>query len=163
MSLEDIRRKAEEAARQAKDNLTKDENVIQAEITESYKFLQDNGVDTSSISIDFENNTFTLNGTVETGEELENLTTVITNSGSENPIVNNVDLEDFTAKNIMLTVKTKGSNLNVRAGAGTDNEIVGKFPNGAEVNLIKKIQQDWYLVRKNEVEGYCHTNFLAEA
>lgn len=163
MSLEDIRRKAEEAARQAKESLTKDENVINAEITESYKFLQDNGVETSSISIDFENNTFTLNGTVETGEQLETLTSVITNSGSENPIVNNVELEDFTAKNIMLTVKTKGSNLNVRAGAGTDNEIVGKFSNGAQVNLIKKIQQDWYLVRNNEVEGYCHTNFLTEA
>lgn len=162
MSLDDIRRKAEEKANEARANLSRDENVVNTEITKSYEFLQSKGVDTTSINIGFENNTFKLNGTVETGEKLEVLNTAVENSGSENPIVNNVELEDFTNKNIVLTVKTKGSNLNARAGAGTDNEIVGKFANGSQVNLVKKIEKDWYLVRNNEVEGYCHTNFLTE-
>ena len=161
MSLEDIRRKAEEAARQAQENLSRNENVVNTEIEQSYSFLQQNGVDTTSINIDFENNTFKLNGTVETGEGLTKLNEVIANSGSENPIINNVELEDFTPKNIVMRVKTKGSNLNVRSGAGTDNEIVGKFANGSEVQLVKRVQEDWYLMRNGEIEGYCHTNYLS--
>lgn len=161
MSLEDIRRKAEEAARKAQANLKRDEHVVNTEIEQSYNFLQERGVDTTSINIDFENNTFKLNGTVETGEKLQMLNEAVENSGSENPIINNVELEDFTPKNITMKVKTKGSNLNVRAGAGTDNEIVGKFPNGTEVQLVKKVQQDWYLMRNGETEGYCHTNYLS--
>ncbi len=160
MSLEDIRRKAEAAARDAQANLSRDENVVNTEIEQSYKFLQEKGVDTTSINIGFEDNTFKLNGTVETGEKLQTLNQAVENSGSENPIINNVELEDFTPKNITMKVKTKGSNLNVRAGAGTENDIVGKFANGTEVQLVKKVQEDWYLMRNGETEGYCHTNFL---
>jgi len=162
MSLEDIKRRAAEAAKKAQANLSRDQNVVNSEIEQSYKFLQEKGVDTTSINIDFENNSFKLNGTVETGEKLEALNKAVENSGSENPIINNVELEDLTPKNIMLKVVTKGSNLNVRGGAGTDHDIVGKFPNGSEVQVIKKPQSDWYHVKSNDVEGYCHTNFLKE-
>ena len=160
MSLEDIKRRAEEVARKAKSELASAESDVNAQVNEAYSFLKEGGVDTNSIKINFENNTFQLSGTVESGADMEILQTVVTNSGSSSAIVNNVELEDFTPKNILMTVKTRGSNLNARAGAGTDNEIVGKFANGSQVNLVKKIEKDWYLVRNNEVEGYCHTNFL---
>jgi len=160
MSLEDIKRKAEEVARNAKAELANAKSEVDAQVNEAYGFLKEGGVDTDSININFENNTFQLSGTVESGKDMELLHSVVTNSGSSSAIVNNVELEDFTPKNILMTVKTRGSNLNVRAGAGTDNEIVGKFANGSQVSLVKKIQEDWYLVRNNEVEGYCHTNFL---
>ena len=160
MSLEDIKRKAMDSANRAKAELHNAESANDSQVKDAFDFLQAGGVNTAGINVNFENNEFQLNGTVETGEEMETLNSVLTNSGSSSTIVNTVELEDFTAKNIVMTVKTKGSNLNARAGAGTDNEIVGKFANGSQVNLVKKIQKDWYLVRNNEVEGYCHTNFL---
>ena len=161
MSLEDIQRKAEEAARNAQANFNEAKNEVESQVNEAHGFIQAGGVDTSAINIQFENNSFNLAGTVETGEQLAKLHDVVTNSGSESTIINNVELEDFTPKNIIMKVKTKGSNLNVRAGAGTDNDIVGKFANGSEVQLVKKVQEDWYLMRNAETEGYCHTNFLS--
>ena len=97
MSLEDIQRKAAEAARNAQANLNSDESVVN-----------------SQIEIQYDNNTFHLGGTVETGEQLQKLAEVTTNSGSSSAIVNNVELEDLTPRNIMMKVVTKGSNLNVR-------------------------------------------------
>lgn len=161
MSLEDIQRKAEEAARKAQENFNNAANEVNSQINDAHSFIQAGGVDTSAINIQFENNTFNLAGTVETGEQLTKLNEVVTNSESESTIINNVELEDFTPKNITMKVKTKGSNLNVRAGAGTDNEIVGKFANGTDVQLVKKVQEDWYLMRNGETEGYCHTNYLS--
>jgi uncharacterized protein YgiM (DUF1202 family) len=160
MSLDDIKRQAQESANRARAELNKAESTVDTQVNEAYEFLQSGGVNTQSITVNFENNSFHLTGTVETGEEMQILNDVVTNSGSSSPILNNVELEDFTAKNILMTVKTRGSNLNARAGAGTDNKIVGKFSNESQVNLVKKSQKDWYLVRNNEVEGYCHTNFL---
>lgn len=150
----------DELKRKAVEKLNFIETNAQAEINSAYNFLNEAGANTHSINIDFENTTFILSGTVETGEELSQLNEILANSGSERPIENTVTLEDFTAKNILLRVVTKGSNLNIRGGAGTNNSIVGKFANGIEVTLIKKIKIDWYLVRSNDIEGYCHTNFL---
>lgn len=150
----------DELKRKAVEKLNAIETNAQSEIDSAYNFLNEAGANTQSINIGFANNSFILSGTVETGEDLTQLNEIIENSGSERTIENNVKLEDFTAKNILLSVVTKGSNLNIRGGAGTNNSIVGKFANGTQVILIKKIKIDWYLVRSNEVEGYCHTNFL---
>ena len=114
------------------------------------------------MEIQYDNNTFHLGGTVETGEQLQKLAEVTTNSGSSSAIVNNVELEDLTPRNMMMKVVTKGSNLNVRWGAGTDHDVVGKFPNGSEVQIVRKPQTDWYHFKSSGVEGYCHTNFLKE-
>ncbi|MEN8929382.1 MAG: SH3 domain-containing protein [Flavobacteriales bacterium] len=160
MNLDDIRKKAEDFANRARTELNRAESTNEAQVKDAFDFLQAGGVNTAGINVNFENNEFQLSGTVETGEEMETLKGVLTNSGSSSNIVSNVELEDFTAKNVIMTVKTKGSNLNVRAGAGTENDIVGKFANGSQVHLVKKIQKDWYLVRNSEVEGYAHTNFL---
>ncbi len=162
MSLEDIQRKAAEAARNAQANLNNAESEVNSQIAEAQNFIQARGVDTSRMEFQFENNTFHLGGTVETGEQLQKLAEVTTNSGSTSAIVNNVELEDLTPRNIMMKVVTKGSNLNVRGGAGTDHDVVGKFPNGSQVQIVKKPQSDWYHVKSNDVEGYCHTNFLKE-
>jgi uncharacterized protein YgiM (DUF1202 family) len=161
MSLDDIKNQAQESANRARAELNKAESTVDTQVNEAYGFLKSGGVNTQCITIKSENNSFHLSGTVETGEEMKTLNDVVTNSGSSSPILNNVELEDFTAKNILMTVKTRGSNLSARAGAGTDNEIVGKFANGSQVNLVKKNKKNWYLVRNNEVEGYCHTNFLS--
>ena len=65
-------------------------------------------------------------------------------------------------KNPSKMITTKGSNLNCRKGPGTDHEIVGKFPKDAIVNLVKKYNATWHVVRTEEVEGFCHTDYLAE-
>ena len=134
--------------------------VAKAEINNAYNFLREAGVKTDAINIDFQSNSFVLNGTVEEGEELSKLSDVVNTSGSDKQIVNKVELKDFSAENVQLTIKTKGSNLNCRAGASGDQEIVGKFANGENVTLVNKTQKDWYKVRNGAIEGYCHTDYL---
>lgn len=134
--------------------------VAKTEIDNAYSFLRESGVKTDGINIDFESNSFVLNGTVEEGEELTKLSDVVNTSGSEKKIVNNVNLKDFSEENVQMRVQTKGSNLNCRAGASSDQEIVGKFSNDEQVTLINKTQKDWYKVRNGAIEGYCHTDYL---
>jgi hypothetical protein len=139
---------------------TATETANQEQINGAYSFLNEGGVNTNTINVNLENNSFILTGTVDEGEQLTQLNEVITNANSETPVVNNVELKDWTADNVKMKVITKGSNLNVRGGASTDHEKVGKFANGIEVSIINKTQKDWYYVTDGETKGYCHTNYL---
>ncbi len=72
--------------------------------------------------------------------------------------------EDWVA-----TVKTDGSNLNVRSGPGTNYSIVGKFANGTKVHFgaIDPIEsENWSYVwgtgiDGKEVTGYVHMDYLS--
>ncbi len=134
--------------------------VAKAEINGAYNFLREAGVKTDGLNIDFERNSFVLKGTVEEGEELTKLSEVVATSGSDKQIINNVELKDWSAENVLMKVKTRGSNLNVRAGTNSSFEIVGKFANGQDVTLVNKTQKDWYKMRSGGIEGYCHTDYL---
>lgn len=77
---------------------------------------------------------------------------------------------DETAENIKeeakvyYQVETKGSNLNVRKGPGTDHEIAGKFPKGTKVLFIEKSEEDegWFKVKneEDELEGFVSAKYL---
>lgn len=131
---------------------------LKVEIERSIKYFQDGGVDTTNLTVGKEGSVFTVAGTVEDGEQLTKLNELIASTDAD--VTANVELEDLTPRNIKLTVTTKGSNLNVRSGAGTENDVVGKFPNGTAVTLVKKPQADWHVVTNGEITGYCHTNYL---
>ena len=68
MSLEDIKRQAEESARRARAELSKAESTVDTQVNDAYGFLKAGGVNTDAINVNFENNTFQLTGTVEEGE-----------------------------------------------------------------------------------------------
>ncbi len=133
---------------------------VREEIERSVNYFEQGGVNTDGLDINKENDAFRVTGTVGDWEQLGKLNSLI--EAADTNVVNEVELEDWTAKNVQLKVVTKGSNLNVRSGAGTDNDVVGKFANGANVTLVKKVAADWYEVQDENVKGYCHTNYLEE-
>ena len=57
------------------------------------------------------------------------------------------------------TVTPKGSNLNVRTGAGTDNAAITQLPNGTEVEVIGT-EGGWVKIRLPEREGYVCGDYL---
>lgn len=57
------------------------------------------------------------------------------------------------------TVTTCGGNLNVRTGAGMDNDVFTQLPNGAQVEVIGT-EGEWVKVLLPEREGYVHSDYL---
>lgn len=59
-------------------------------------------------------------------------------------------------------VKTNGSNLNVRAGAGTSFKLINSLPNGTGVTILDK-SGNWRKVKAfNGVTGWVSNNYLAK-
>jgi uncharacterized protein YigE (DUF2233 family) len=60
-----------------------------------------------------------------------------------------------------LTVTTNRTNLNIRKGPGTDQDIIGKASRGEVVTLVKKENDQWWYVKTADgEEGYCYTQYL---
>ena len=57
------------------------------------------------------------------------------------------------------TVTTCGGNLNVRTGAGLDNDAFTQLPDGAQVEVIGT-EGEWVKVLLPEREGYVHSDYL---
>ena len=57
------------------------------------------------------------------------------------------------------TVTTNGGNLNVRTGAGLDNNAFTQLPNGATVEVIGT-DGDWIQILLPERVGYVHSDYL---
>ena len=57
------------------------------------------------------------------------------------------------------TVVTNGGNLNVRTGAGTDNQAFTQLPNGTQVE-VTGTEGEWIKVLLPEREGYVHSDYL---
>ena len=57
------------------------------------------------------------------------------------------------------TVRTDGSNLNIRCYPSADSTIIGKIPNGAQVNIYGETD-NWYVVKYNETTGYSAMDFI---
>lgn len=58
-------------------------------------------------------------------------------------------------------VTTKGSNLNVRDGAGTKFKQIGKVPNGKEVEILTK-NGNWYKINYKGLIGYVSKTYIKE-
>src|SRR5665213_123317 len=60
------------------------------------------------------------------------------------------------------TVTTDSTNLNVRKGPGTDQEIVGKAAHGEIVTVESKTNDQWWLIKTDSgVEGYAYAQYLS--
>lgn len=49
--------------------------------------------------------------------------------------------------------------LNVRSGAGTDNEIIGKMPGGSACEVLSE-ENGWYKITSGEVTGYVDKQYI---
>jgi uncharacterized protein YgiM (DUF1202 family) len=90
-------------------------------------------------------------------------------------IYNKID-PDFRAGDLILNidasaavgtkakVTTQSSNLNIRKGPGTDQEIVGKAAHNEIVTVVSKANDQWSLIRTDGgKEGYVYTQYLSQA
>jgi Bacterial SH3 domain len=60
-----------------------------------------------------------------------------------------------------LKVTTNSSNLNIRRGPSTKDEIVGKAARHELITLVRKENDQWWYVKTdNGEEGYCYTQYL---
>ncbi|RYD92649.1 MAG: SH3 domain-containing protein [Sphingobacteriales bacterium] len=89
-------------------------------------------------------------------------------------IYNQID-PDFRAGDLVLDVNvgasaagqrakvvTQESNLNVRKGPGTDQQVVAKAAHNDYVTLISKANDQWWLVRTSSgAEGYAYAQYLS--
>jgi len=61
-----------------------------------------------------------------------------------------------------LKVTTSNSNLNIRSGPGTDTAIVGKAARAEIVTLVRKENDQWWVVKTQDgKEGFAYTQYLA--
>jgi uncharacterized protein YgiM (DUF1202 family) len=90
-------------------------------------------------------------------------------------IYNKID-PDFRAGDLILNidasaavgtkakVTTQSSNLNIRKGPGTDQQIVGKAAHSEIVTVVSKANDQWSLIRTDSgKEGYVYTQYLTQA
>ena len=90
-------------------------------------------------------------------------------------IYNKID-PDFRAGDLILNidasaaigtkakVTTQSSNLNIRKGPGTDQQIVGKAAHNEIVMVVSKANEQWSLIRTDGgKEGYVYTQYLTQA
>lgn len=123
--------------------------------------LQQSGVTIQNIKIQDVAGTLTVSGSVQDMQTAEKAITILKAQIGVVAVVNLLEIEDLTSKNIRLKVVTKSSNLNIRKGPGTEFEIIGKAAHNSFVQLIKRMYNDWYYVRTEEgIEGFSSANFL---
>ena len=75
-------------------------------------------------------------------------------------VVMNINVSPAAAS-AQFSVTTESSNLNIRKGPGTDQQILGKAAHGSVVTLLSRYNDDWSLIRSADgVEGYSSTKYL---
>lgn len=96
-----------------------------------------------------------------TKQQLWNMYEQIDPDFASGDLVMNINSVSGVLEGAKLKVTTSRSNLNIRSGAGTDHEIVGKAGRHEVVTLVAKENDQWWLIRtENGEQGYCYTQYL---
>ena len=102
------------------------------------------------------------NNTEAGGDALDQITELLGGLGTvtvtEDGILFTPDTEKWETHQTG-TVTTCGGSLNVRTGAGLDNDAFTQLPNGAQVEVIGT-EGEWVKVLLPEREGYVHSDYL---
>ena len=76
-------------------------------------------------------------------------------------LVLNINATAGVAEGAKIKITTDKTNLNIRKGPGTDQDIIGKAPHGEVVTLVKKENDQWWVIKTDSgEEGYCFTQYL---
>lgn len=136
-------------------------------LQEKYKELID-GAKTAGVNnlqVREQDNVLYIDGTASSGEVKDNLWAIYNKIDPDfraGDLVLNIDAS--AAAGTKAKVITQSSNLNIRKGPGTDQEIVGKAAHGDVINVISKANDQWSLVRTNKgIEGYAYSQYLEQA
>lgn len=107
------------------------------------------------------NGTVTITGSAQDGQSADKVKELLRTKRIRS-LTNNITIADVSHLGIEYKVTTNSGRLNCRKGPGTQDEIVGKFPENAVVTLVQKHNATWHKVRGNETEGYCRTKYLEQ-
>jgi len=136
-------------------------------IQDKYKELIDAAktAGVTNLQVREQNNVLYIDGSTTSGAVKDNLWNIYNKIDPDyraGDLVLNIDAS--AASGTQAKVSTQSSNLNIRKGPGTDQEIVGKAAHGEVVNVISKANDQWSLIRTNSgVEGYAYTQYLTQA
>lgn len=137
--------------------------VNQQQVNNYSAVLQQAGVTVSNLKVANQNGKLTVSGTVSDTQTAEKAIAALKTQPGISSVVNLLEMEDLTAKNIKMKVSTRESNLNIRQGPGTNYEIVGKAAHNSTVQLIKRMYNDWYYIKTDTgIEGFCAEDYLTQ-
>jgi len=127
-----------------------------------YGFLKDAnlGIDNLQVSSNA-NGTVIITGTAADGEMKERINALLASRGVTS-VSNKVVIADLSHLGIKYKVATISSNLNCREEPNIDATIIGKFPKDAILTLVQRYNATWHVVKNDELEGYCHTDYLEQ-
>ena len=118
--------------------------------------------ETPEVTVTDDEDTAGNNDTQADGDALDQLAELLGGLGTvtvtEEGIQFTPDAEGLETQQIG-TVTTCGGNLNVRTGAGLENDAFTQLPNGAQVEVIGT-EGEWVKVLLPEREGYVHSDYL---
>ncbi len=76
-------------------------------------------------------------------------------------VVMNVNVSAASGTKALVTTNT--TNLNIRKGPGTDQEIIGKAAHGETVTILSAPNDQWSLIKTDKgAEGYVYTQYLSQ-
>ena len=136
-------------------------------LQEKYKELIDvaKASNINNLQVREENNILYIDGSAPGGDVKDNLWNIYNKIDPDyrsGDLILNIDAS--AAAGTKAKVTTQSSNLNIRKGPGTDQQIVGKAAHNEEVNVISKPNDQWSLIRTNKgEEGYVYTQYLTQA
>ena len=135
-------------------------------LQEKYKELIDaaktGGI--NNLQVREQDNVLYIDGTTTSGEQkdaLWNIYNKIDPDFRAGDLILNIDAS--AAAGTKAKVTTQSSNLNIRKGPGTDQEIIGKAAHNEVVTVVSKPNGQWSLVRRdNGEEGYVYSQYLTQ-
>ncbi len=136
--------------------------ALQEKYGELIAAAKNNGV--TNLQVREQDNVLYVDGSTPNGElkdSLWNIYNKIDPDFRSGDLILNIDAS--AAAGTKAKVTTESSNLNIRKGPGTDQEIVGKAAHGEIINVVSKANDLWSLVRTdNGEEGYCYSQYLTQ-
>ena len=136
-------------------------------LQDKYKELIDsaNTSGVTNLQVREQDNVLYIDGSAPTGEVKDKLWDIYNKIDPDyraGDLVLNVDVSATPGTKAKVT--TQSSNLNIRKGPGTDQEIIGKAAHNEVVNVISKANDQWSLIRTDKgKEGYVYTQYLTQA
>ena len=101
----------------------------------------------------------TTNGTVK--QQLWDIYERLDPNYASGDLVMNINSVAGVVEGAQLKVTTNSSNLNIRKGPSTNDELVGKAARHEVVTLVSKENDQWWVVKTADGEqGYAYTQYL---
>lgn len=119
----------------------------------------------SDLKVREQDNVLYIDGSTSDGKVKDNLWNIYNKIDPDfrsGDLILNIDASAAVGSKAKVT--TQSSNLNIRKGPGTDQEIIGKAAHNEIVTVVSKANDQWSLIRTDSgKEGYVYTQYLTQA